>query len=99
MLAVGVHAATDVTGFGLLGHLRNLLEASGAAGEVHAAAVPLLAGARELAERGALPGGTERDAASLAGAGTFGTGGDPESTRLDSRHRHLSYGGLFLVQK
>ena len=76
MLAVGVHAATDVTGFGLLGHLRNLLEASGAAGEVHAAAVPLLAGARELAERGAIPGGTERNAASLTAAVTFGAGVD-----------------------
>jgi len=76
MLAVGVHAATDVTGFGLLGHLRNLLEASGAAGEVNAAAVPLLAGARELAERGAIPGGTERNAASLTAAVTFGAGVD-----------------------
>src|SRR5438128_3927330 len=46
MLGVGVHAATDVTGFGLLGHLRTLLEASGAAAEVRAAAVPLLPRAR-----------------------------------------------------
>src|SRR3989449_9293765 len=74
MLAVGVHAATDVTGFGLLGHLRNLLEASGAAGEVHAAAVPLLAGARELAGRGATPGGPERDAGRLTAAVAVGAG-------------------------
>jgi len=71
MLAVGVHAATDVTGFGLLGHLRTLLEASGAAAELTAAAVPLLPRAREMAERGAVPGGTTRNAASVATAVTF----------------------------
>jgi len=76
MLAAGggVHAATDVTGFGLLGHLRTLLEASGAAAEVRAAAVPVLPGARAAAERGAIPGGTERNLASLADAVTFGAG-------------------------
>src|SRR5439155_34721 len=61
MLAVGVHAATDVTGFGLLGHLRSLLEASGAAAEVTAHAVPLLPHARDMAARGAVPGGTQRN--------------------------------------
>jgi selenide,water dikinase len=77
MVAVGVHAATDVTGFGLLGHLRSLLEASGAAAEVRAAAVPVLAGARELARRGAIPGGTERNVASLTDVVSFGEGVDP----------------------
>jgi len=76
MLSVGVHAATDVTGFGLLGHLRTLLEASGAAAEVRAAAVPLLPHAREAAERGAIPGGTERNAASVADAVSFAPGVD-----------------------
>ena len=41
-LAAGVEAATDVTGFGLLGHLHRMLRASGAAGEVDAARVPFL---------------------------------------------------------
>ena len=72
MAAVGVDAATDVTGFGLLGHLRSLLEASGAAAEVTAAAVPVLPGARRAAERGAIAGGTERNLASLADAVTWG---------------------------
>src|SRR2546423_1783473 len=76
MLGVGVHAATDVTGFGLLGHLRTLLEASGVAAEVRAAAVPLLPHAREAAERGAIPGGTERNAASVADAVSFAPGVD-----------------------
>src|SRR5256886_11187926 len=82
MLAVGVHAATDVTGFGLLGHLRSMLEASGASAEVTARLVPLLPRAREMAERGAIPGGTERNLASLADAVTFATGIDPVARTL-----------------
>ena len=62
-LAVGVRAATDVTGFGLLGHLGTLLEASRLAAELHLDQVPLLGGARELAARGFVPGGTERNLA------------------------------------
>jgi selenide, water dikinase len=72
----GIHAATDVTGFGLLGHLRSMLEASGAAGEVTARAVPILPRTREAAERGAVPGGTERNLASLTDAVTFAAGID-----------------------
>jgi len=76
MTATGVHAATDVTGFGLLGHLRSMLEASGAAAEISAGAVPVLPRARELAARDAIPGGTRRNVASLAGAVTFAAGID-----------------------
>ena len=60
-----VHAATDVTGFGLLGHLHNMLAASGLAAELDAAQVPLLPKAMELAERGAVPGGTKRNREAL----------------------------------
>jgi selenide,water dikinase len=62
-LALGpaVHAATDVTGFGLLGHLRELLAASGLAGEVDAAAVPVLDGVRALLDAGMVAGGTQRN--------------------------------------
>jgi len=77
MATVGVHAATDVTGFGLLGHLRSLVEASGVAAEVAAAAVPVLPGARHAAEQGAIPGGTERNLASLADAVTWGSAVGP----------------------
>jgi selenide,water dikinase len=66
MLATRVHAATDVTGFGLIGHLHNMLAASGLAAELEASAVPLLARAEELAERGAIPGGTKRNREALA---------------------------------
>jgi len=86
--AVGAHAATDVTGFGLLGHLHSLLLASGAAAEVAAAAVPLLARAAEMVGRGAVPGGTKRNRESLEGGGGGGEDavswghGVPETTRV-----------------
>jgi len=95
MLAVGVHAATDVTGFGLLGHLRTLLEASGAAAEVRAVAVPLLPRAREAAERGAIPGGTERNAASVADTVRVAAGVD-QTARLLLADAQTS-GGLLIA--
>jgi selenide,water dikinase len=60
-LAAGVEAATDVTGFGLLGHLHRMLRASGVAGEVDAARVPFLPGAAELAAAGFVSGGTRNN--------------------------------------
>jgi selenide,water dikinase len=57
----GIRACTDVTGFGLLGHLHRMLRASGVGAEVDASAVPLLPGALELAERGFVPGGSKRN--------------------------------------
>jgi selenide,water dikinase len=47
-VAAGAHAMTDVTGFGLLGHLREMVEASGVAAEIDAAAVPAIPGAIDL---------------------------------------------------
>ncbi len=70
----GVHAATDVTGFGLLGHLHNMLIASGVSAEIDAAAVPLLPKAVELVARGAIPGGTKRNREALAPHVTFEPG-------------------------
>jgi len=58
MVEVGVSAATDVTGFGLLGHLHIALEASGAAARIDVPAVPLLEGTLDLAERSVVPSGT-----------------------------------------
>jgi selenide,water dikinase len=62
-LACGAHAATDVTGFGLLGHLHNLASASGLAARIRASAVPVLELARPLARAGEVPGGTKRNLA------------------------------------
>lgn len=54
----GIHAATDVTGFGLLGHASHIARESGVALVIEAEAVPVLPGARELAERDVFPGGS-----------------------------------------
>lgn len=66
MLEVGVNSATDITGFGLLGHLHTMLAASGASASVSRGAVPVLDGAVELLERGIAPGGTHRNVEALA---------------------------------
>jgi len=58
MVEVGASAATDVTGFGLLGHLREMAAASGVDAEVEAASVPLLPGVRDLAAADGAPGGS-----------------------------------------
>ena len=62
-LAVGVSAATDVTGFGLLGHLGNILAASKLAAEIAYERLPILPHAWNLAHRGIVPGGTQRNLA------------------------------------
>jgi selenide,water dikinase len=60
-LDAGISAATDVTGFGLLGHLFKLARASGVTAVVDAAAVPYLEGARESLAAGFVPGGSRRN--------------------------------------
>lgn len=60
-LDAGARAATDVTGFGLLGHLYKMCRASGVAAEIDAAAVPYVAGAREALAAGHVPGGSRRN--------------------------------------
>jgi selenide,water dikinase len=62
-LRVGVSAATDVTGFGLIGHLSRILEESKVGAEVAFDTLPILPHARNLASRGVIPGGTERNLA------------------------------------
>jgi selenide, water dikinase len=60
-LRIGVSAATDVTGFGLIGHLTGMLEASKVAAEIAVERIPILPHARNLASRGVIPGGTQRN--------------------------------------
>lgn len=61
LAAVEVHACTDVTGFGLLGHALEMAAGSGVTLRLNSHAVPLLPGARELAELGLLPAGAYRN--------------------------------------
>lgn len=61
MKAAGVRAATDITGFGLLGHALKLARASGVTLRLESRAVPLLPGAYELAKAGCLPGAAFRN--------------------------------------
>lgn len=60
MVDVGVNAATDVTGFGLIGHLRQML-GSELDAHLELAMIPIFPGAVDLAERGIIPGGSERN--------------------------------------
>jgi len=93
-LAAGVRAGTDVTGFGFLGHLRNLLRASGTSAEVHASNVPLLPGAPELAAAGHVPGGSKRNLDDLASDLTWHAS-VPEPVRILLTDAQTS-GGLLL---
>lgn len=61
MVEVGVGAATDVTGFGLMGHLQAIVRSSGFSAELWSDNVPVLEGVRDLAGRDLVPGGTRRN--------------------------------------
>ena len=60
-VSAGIRCATDVTGFGLLGHLYKLARASGVTAVVDSAAVPVLEAAREAVRAGYVSGGTRRN--------------------------------------
>lgn len=71
-LGPALHACTDITGFGLLGHALEMAAQSDAAIRFSLAAIPFLPGAHEYAQAGYTPGGTQRNAAHLAPYATFG---------------------------
>jgi selenide,water dikinase len=81
MLAVGVHACTDVSGFGLLGHVAEMLDASsrddGVGARIHLAAVPLHEGVTDLIERGVYAGGLRANRAYLETRVVGPSGDDP----------------------
>jgi selenide, water dikinase len=82
-VAAGASAMTDVTGFGLLGHLHALARESGLAAEVDAAAVPAIEGVAELlADDGAVSGGSRANREYAAGFASFGADVDPWRARL-----------------
>ena len=96
MLSAEVQAATDVTGFGLLGHLRGMMSASGTSATLETARIPFLAGARELTEAGHVPGGTRRNLEDLAGDLDFADSVD-EVTRILLADAQTSGGLLMCV--
>ena len=61
MNAIGVHACTDVTGYGLLGHLLEMCQASEVSATLEFNTIPLIQGVYELAQKGFVPGGTKRN--------------------------------------
>jgi selenide,water dikinase len=62
MIETGVSTATDITGFGLIGHLNEVLSASDCSARLHAEAIPFFDEARRLADIGIIPGGTRENA-------------------------------------
>jgi selenide,water dikinase len=77
-LESGVHAATDVTGFGLLGHLREVCVASGVGATVDVASVPVIDGVRDLLAQDMVAGGTRRNHAFVRPDVDFGGLREPE---------------------
>jgi selenide,water dikinase len=93
-LSHGVRAATDVTGFGLLGHLGNILRESGVGARIQMNRLPILPRARELANSEVVPGGTRRNLEAASGV-TWGSG-VTDTDRLLATDAQTS-GGLLLA--
>lgn len=94
----GVHACTDVTGFGLLGHLREVAAASGVGATISLEAVPVLPEAWRLVRAGVCPGGTHRNLKSLEGSVEWAPGMG-EDVRLVLSDAQTSGGLLIAVGK
>ena len=94
MLAAGAQAATDVTGFGLLGHLHRMLVGSGASATIDAAAVPVLPEVLDLARRDVVAGGTRRNHAFVRPHTDWGGLTEPEQIVLADAQ---TSGGLLIA--
>lgn len=66
MVSAGANSATDVTGFGIVGHLMTMMRASGTTGQLRRSSLPVLPGVVKLLEDGVAPGGTHRNLESCA---------------------------------
>jgi selenide,water dikinase len=96
MVAAGAEAATDVTGFGLLGHLHRMLRASGVAARIDAPAIPILPGVLGLAGDDVVPGGTQRNRAYLRSSVDWGELGRSEQLVLADAQ---TSGGLLIAAR
>lgn len=93
---VEVHACTDVTGFGLLGHLREMLSTDEVSARLSMSAIPVLEGTHDLATSGQVPGGTHRNQASVDAVVDYG-GGVSAAERLILCDAQTSGGLLFAI--
>lgn len=94
MIAVGVSAATDITGFGLLGHLAEMTRGSGTAARIRLREVPILETAWPLVQARAIPGGTQRNRESLRDVVTWdGVAEDAQILLCDAQ----TSGGLLIA--
>ena len=92
----GVTGATDVTGFGLLGHLREMCAASGTGAVVHATEVPLLPEVTSLVAAGHVPGGTGRNLAAVR-SHVHARPREPDAALLNMLADPQTSGGLLLA--
>ena len=97
MVEAGASAATDVTGFGLLGHLHIALRESGCAAVVDASRVPLLEGVTDLADTGMIPSGTRSNLAFVKGS--VDAADVPETDLLVLADAQTSGGMLIAVEE
>jgi len=95
MLAASAHAATDVTGYGLLGHGGEMMRASGVRLRLYASAIPVMANVREMLAAGIAPGGTRENARQHAAFTEFAAGLD-DDTRVILSDAQTS-GGLLIA--
>jgi selenide, water dikinase len=96
MMEVGAHAATDVTGFGLLGHLLEMTKGSQVSAEIWASAIPVLDEARRLVAEDVAPGGTHRNLQAVLADVDFGD--LPKTERLLLADAQTSGGLLIAVE-
>ena len=95
MMHVGVHACVDITGFGLLGHLRLISQGSDVRARVSVGAIPVIEGVEELLDMGIAPGGTHRNLESLDGVVDW-YADVPEQTKILLADAQTS-GGLLIA--
>jgi selenide, water dikinase len=93
--AHGLKGATDITGYGLLGHLLEMCAASGTGAEIDFNKIPLFEGVKELAEKGMVPGGTKANLSYVTSSLT--TSGNISETELLMAADAQTSGGLLLA--
>ena len=99
MESIGAHACTDITGFGLLGHLREMTAGSGVGARVRFSAVPVLPEIWDLIAQGQVPGGTKRNHRYLNETQAVDWGGMAEAHQMILSDAQTSGGLLIAVAK